>query len=236
MGGGRGELSPGGDPDQHGPTKTTAALASHPPRAQLLGAVGGAGHRGVPAQQRHLHVHPNLLRPPRKSRACRRLPRQQRGPALGLWPHARDGERSGDVMWASVRGSQVRDARNLPPTIDDPPSGHRNSTNDRVCVLQGHPHPSRGVQGDSLSRGPIHIWVDPTDLCVCVQLPHTEVPPGPECGVSECLHLGSHPGGPPRAHLGSGVQAGAGSPWGLLGAQLLLVDHSHRPICVHRDE
>ena len=87
MGGGRGELSPGGDPDQHGPTKTTAALASHPPRAQLLGAVGGAGHRGVPAQQRHLHVHPNLLRPPRKSRACRRLPRQQRGPALGLWAH-----------------------------------------------------------------------------------------------------------------------------------------------------
>nr|CAD1841090.1 unnamed protein product [Ananas comosus var. bracteatus] len=84
----------------------------------------GAGGGGVHAQQRALHIHADLLRPPRQPPARRLLPRQQRHPSLRLRSHARNGLRSGDSMRTGVRGAQIRDARNIPPTVNRPTNRH----------------------------------------------------------------------------------------------------------------
>lgn len=54
---------------------------------QAARADRGAGHRGVRAQQRALHLDADLLRPPRQPRARCFVARQQWYPDLRLRPH-----------------------------------------------------------------------------------------------------------------------------------------------------
>ncbi|KAL8130151.1 hypothetical protein V2J09_019306 [Rumex salicifolius] len=145
-----------------------------------------------------------------------------------------NGERGGDALRAGVRGPQVRDARSLRATVNDPADRHGDPVDRLLRLLKTAPSAIGRVIGDIVGGGGVHLRAHPTDLRVRLQLPHPEVPPIAEHSVSERRHLGDRALHPPRADVAGGVRFRLGYTRRRPNTQPLVVAHRARPVRIHR--
>lgn len=136
-------------------------------------------------------------------------------------------------MRPSIRGSTLRYARGVPPKISNRTHHNRPASHPSLHILEATPTPARRASLGCIRCCILRIRPHPTNLRLRNQLPHSEVSPSTEYSGAKCLHFSIDPGIAPGLMLRCCVQDWGGLDWGIARFELVVVDHSCGPVCVH---
>lgn len=139
-------------------------------------------------------------------------------------------------MWASLRSSEVRNARGLLAEIDDPALDNGN-TLDRPVRLLGTDFDITGrISEDCVCGGGVRVWPNSSNLRLRRELPNPKIPSSSKHSGAERIYIRRNPIDSLLVELGSGLQGGARIAGGVVDVELVVVDYCDCTVCLYCEE